>query len=47
VLRDTDLLERELLDCSEIQQPTLDDVRTGSANLHREMKRLSELTDLI
>ena len=31
----------------EIQQLSLEDVRTRSANLHREMKRLSELTDLI
>jgi arginase len=46
-VRDTDPLEQELLDRSEIQQLTLEDVRTRSANLHREMKRLSELTDLI
>jgi arginase len=46
-VRDTDPLEQELLDRSEIQQLTLDDVRTRSANLHREMKRLSELTDVI
>ena len=46
-VRDTDPLEQELLDRSEIQQLTLDDVRTRSPNLHREMKRLSELTDLI
>jgi arginase len=46
-VRDTDPLEQELLDRSEIQQLTLEDVRTRSANLDREMKRLSELTDLI
>ena len=46
-VRDTDPLEQELLDRSEIQQLTLEDVRTRSANLHREMKRLSELTDII
>src|SRR5438876_713514 len=46
-VRDTDPLEQELLDRSEIQQLTLDDVRTRSANLHKEMKRLSELTDVI
>src|SRR5215467_13237382 len=46
-VRDTDPLEQELLDRSEIQQLTLEDVRTRSANLHREMRRLSELTDLI
>src|SRR6266566_8857694 len=46
-VRDTDPLEQELLDRSEIQQLTLDDVRTRSANLHKEMKRLSETTDVI
>lgn len=46
-VRDTDPLEQELLDRSEIQQLTLEDVRTRSVNLHREMKRLSELTDVI
>jgi arginase len=46
-VRDTDPLEQELLDRSEIQQLTLEDVRTRSANLHKEMKRLSELTDVI
>jgi arginase len=46
-VRDTDPLEQELLDRSEIQQLTLEDVRTRSANLHREMQRLSELTDVI
>src|SRR5947209_5173640 len=46
-VRDTDPLEQELLDRSEIQQLTIEDVRTRSANLHKEMKRLSELTDVI
>jgi arginase len=46
-VRDTDPLEQELLDRSDIQQLTLVDVRTRSANLHREMKRLSETTDVI
>jgi arginase len=46
-VRDTDPLEQELLDRSDIQQLTLGDVRTRSANLHREMKRLSEDTDVI
>jgi arginase len=46
-VRDTDPLEQDLLDRSEIQQLTLEDVRTRSANLHREMKRLSEATDVI
>ncbi len=46
-VRDTDPLEQELLDRSDIQQLSLEDVRTRSANLHREMKRLSEATDVI
>jgi arginase len=46
-VRDTDPLEQELLDRSEIQQLSLEDVRARSANLHREMKRLSETTDAI
>ena len=46
-VRDTDPLEQELLDRSEIQQLSLEDVRTRSANLHREMKRLSESSDAI
>jgi len=46
-VRDTDPLEQELLDRSEIQQLTLEDVRKRSANLYREMKRLSETTDAI
>jgi len=46
-VRDTDPLEQELLDRSEIQQLNLEDVRTRSANLHSALKRLSESTDLI
>jgi arginase len=46
-VRDTDPLEQELLDRSEIQQLSLEDVRTRSANLHREMNRLSDATDVI
>ena len=46
-VRDTDPLEQELLDRSEIQQLTLEDVRTRSANLQREMKRLNGTTDAI
>ena len=41
------LTEQELLDRSDIQQLNLEDVRTRSANLHREMKRLSDATDVI
>jgi arginase len=46
-VRDTDPLEQELLDRSDIQQLTLEDVRTRSANLQNAMKRLSEATDAI
>lgn len=46
-VRDTDPLEQELLDRSEIEQLSLEDVRTRSAKLQGEMKRLSELTDAI
>jgi arginase len=46
-VRDTDPLEQDLLDRSEIKQLSVEDIRTHSANLHREMKRLSEETDLI
>src|SRR6266576_4985196 len=46
-VRDTDPLEQELLDRSDIKQLTLEDVRAHSANLQREMKRLSEATDVI
>src|SRR5438876_6947135 len=46
-VRDTDPLEQELLDRSEIQQLTLEDVRTRSSNLHGAMKRLSDATDVI
>src|SRR5438552_776693 len=46
-VRDTDPLEQELLDRSEIQQLTLEDVRTRSPNLHGAMKRLSDATDAI
>jgi arginase len=46
-VRDTDPLEQELLDRSEIQQLTLEDVRMRSANLHSAMKRLSDATDVI
>ena len=46
-VRDTDPLEQELLDRSEIQQLTLEDVRTRSANLRSAMQRLSDTTDVI
>lgn len=46
-VRDTDPLEQELIDRSEIEMMSVDDIRTRSENLHRQMRRLSELTDVI
>jgi arginase len=46
-VRDTDPLEQDLLDRSDIEQLSLQDVRARSARLHGEMKRLSDLTDAI
>lgn len=46
-VRDTDPLEQELLDRSDIQQLSLQDVRTRSEKLRGEMQRLSEAVDLI
>ena len=46
-VRDTDPLEQDLLDRSEIQQLSVEDIRRRSENLHRRMQRLSETTDVI
>jgi arginase len=46
-VRDTDPLEQELIEQARLEQLTVDDLRTRSPNLHRQMRRLSELTDLI
>lgn len=46
-VRDTDPLEQELLDRSEIQQLSVEDMQHRSENLHRQMQRLSEITDAI
>jgi len=46
-VRDTDPLEQDLLDRSEIRQLTVADIRARSDNLRREMQRLSENTDAI
>lgn len=46
-VRDTDPLEQDLLDRSEIQQLSVEDIRRRSENLHRQMQRLSETTDVI
>jgi arginase len=46
-VRDTDPLEQDLLDRSQIEQLSVEDIRTRSDAIHRQMKRLSRLTDLI
>jgi arginase len=46
-VRDTDPLEQDALDRSEIEHLTVDDIRSRSANLHRQMERLSRITDAI
>src|SRR5215470_5610594 len=46
-VRDTDPLEQDLLDRSAVEQLTVEDIRTRSANVDRQMKRLSELADVI
>ncbi len=46
-LRDTDPLEQELIDRSEIEFITVDDIRDRTANIERQMERLSMLTDVI
>ena len=46
-LRDTDPLEQELIDRSDIEFITTDDIRQRSENLHAQMRRLSRLTDVI
>ncbi|KPJ90633.1 MAG: hypothetical protein AMS18_10395 [Gemmatimonas sp. SG8_17] len=46
-VRDTDPLEQELIDRSDIEMLTVEDIRTLSDNFHAQMKRLSSLTDLI
>ncbi len=46
-VRDTDPLEQDLLDRSAVEQLSVEDIRTRSANIDRQMKRLSDLTDVI
>jgi arginase len=46
-VRDTDPLEQDLLDRSEIEQLSVDDIRRRSENFHRQMQRLSNTTDVI
>ena len=46
-VRDTDPLEQDLLDRSAIELLSVEDIRARSASIDRQMKRLSELTDVI
>lgn len=46
-LRDVDPLEQELLDRSQCEFLSVEDIRNLSDNIHRQMKRLSRLTDII
>ncbi len=46
-VRDTDPLEQDLLDRSAIELLSVEDIRARSASLDRQMKRLSDLTDVI
>jgi arginase len=46
-VRDTDPLEQDLLDRSDIQQLSVKDIQRRSENLRRQMQRLSEITDAI
>jgi arginase len=46
-VRDTDPLEQDLLDRSEIEHISVSDIRTRSARIHDQMKRLSAQTDVI
>src|SRR5438445_13307023 len=46
-VRDVDPLEQDLLDRSAVERLSVEEVKTTAASLHREMKRLSELTDVI
>ena len=46
-LRDVDPLEQELLDRSQCQFLSVDDIRDLSDNIHHQMERLSRLTEII
>lgn len=46
-VRDTDPLEQDLLDRSGVEFLSVDDIRTHSKNIDRQMERLSELADVI
>ncbi|UCC73803.1 MAG: arginase family protein [Gemmatimonadota bacterium] len=46
-VRDTDPLEQELIDRSDIEILSVEDIRTRSENIDHQMERLSRLTDVI
>jgi len=46
-VQDTDPLEQDLIDRSDIEMITVEDIKTRSKNIHHQMKRLSSLTDII
>ncbi len=46
-LRDVDPLEQELLDRSQCEFISVDDIRTLSSDINRQMERLSRLTEII
>lgn len=46
-LRDVDPLEQELLDRSQCEYISVEDIRNKSENLNRQMERLSQLTEII
>jgi arginase len=46
-VQDTDPHEQDLIDRSDIEMITVEDIKTRSKNIHRQMKRLNHLTDII
>ena len=46
-IRDPDPLEREIIDRSQIEHLTTEDLRTLSPNIYLQMERLARLTDII
>ncbi len=46
-VRDADPLEQERIDRSDIEMIPVDDIRSLSENIHDQMRRLSEITDII
>ncbi len=46
-VRDTDPLEQELIDRSEVEKISVDDIRMRSEKIHAQMERLSSLVDRI